>query len=311
MSYIRILTTYGKSTRRSIAALALLTVIVLGAAGGSAQPQARPALARHVIVVSFDGLRADALRSVWTPALQNMAAASWSARTTVPSSTLPAHTSMVTGVGPEIHRVKYNDWRHDRPRLARETIFTRVRRHGGTVRVVVAKPKLRFLTPPDLPVEYLRYPYYRAADVIALAAKHFAEKRPTLLFVHVADPDDAGHTRGWMSPKYLEVVSQIPGLVTGFTQVISAVDAWENTLLIVTADHGGHDYTHGSVLREDVTIPWIALGGPVRAGTTVQRTIMTYDTAATVLFALGISIPQAWQGRPVDEALKVPAAQRR
>jgi len=76
----------------------------------------------------------------------------------------------------------------------------------------------------------------------------------------------------------------------------------------VTSDHGGHGILHGTNRPEDVTIPWIALGGAARAGVVLQQPIMIYDTAATALFALGLPVPERWQGRPVTEALTgVPA----
>ncbi len=292
-----------------IATRAVLRVALLGAAlllvaapPGLSQPPAR-----HVIIVSFDGLRADALQSVWPARLRQQGAASWSARTVLPSSTLPAHTSMVTGVGPEVHGVRFNDWQPDQDRLSRTTIFTRVRAAGGRVAVLVTKQKLLFLVPPDVPAEWLLFPRYRQGAVIAEAAQRFREQRPALLFVHVADPDDAGHRSGWMSPPYLAVVAQIPGLVEGLLAQVHRAGRLAQTLLIVTADHGGHGRTHGTDRPEDITIPWVALGGLARAGVTLQGPIATYDTAVTTLYALGISLP-AWQGRPVREALDaVPA----
>jgi predicted AlkP superfamily pyrophosphatase or phosphodiesterase len=271
---------------------------------------AAPAPARHVVIMSFDGLRADALQSVWPAALRQQGAASWTARTVVPSSTLPAHTSMVAGVGPEIHQIRFNDWTPSQDRLTLPTIFTRVRGAGSAVVVIVAKPKLRFIVPADLAAEWLLFPRYRQAAVLDVAAQRFRDRRPALLFVHVADPDDAGHRAGWMSPTYLAVVQGIPALVERFLSQVRAADRWEETLLIVTADHGGHGSTHGSGRSEDVTIPWIALGGAARPGVTLTGPVRIYDTAATTLFALGIPAPAGWQGRPVREALKsaVPAS---
>jgi len=46
-------------------------------------------------------------------------------------------------------------------------------------------------------------------------------------------------------------------------ELLTALDAYDlrdETLLIITADHGGHDTTHGSSMPEDMTIPWIASG---------------------------------------------------
>ena len=34
------------------------------------------------------------------------------------------------------------------------------------------------------------------------AARYLAEERPDLAFVHFSDPDEAGHSRGWLSEPY-------------------------------------------------------------------------------------------------------------
>ena len=269
---------------------------------------ARQGPTRHVVIFSFDGARADALQSVWPAALRQQGAVSWSARTVLPSTTLPAHTSMVTGVGTEVHEVRFNNWNPTMDPLTLPTIFTRVRAAGRKVVILVTKPKLRFLAPPDMPVEWLPFPRYRQAAVVTAAAQRFRELRPALLFVHIADPDDAGHRSAWMSAPYMAVVQEIPTLVDRFLAQVRAAGAWEETLVIVTADHGGHGILHGTSRPEDVTIPWIALGGAARAGVVLQQPIMIYDTAATALFALGLPVPERWQGRPVVEALNgVPA----
>jgi arylsulfatase A-like enzyme len=81
---------------------------------------------------------------------------------------------------------------------------------------------------------------------------------------------------------------------------------FEGTLIIVTADHGGHDTTHGFDLPEDMTIPWIVSGpGILPMQLTIPVHIM--DTAATAAFALGLPIPPEWDGRPVFEAFGLPA----
>ncbi len=294
---------------RTLLLLVLLAVAIVAAPPRQTEARAPAAVARHVIVVSFDGMRPDALRRVWSPTLQAQSAASWTARTTRPSVTMPAHTSMVTGVGPEIHNVRFNDWGTDRPRLALPTIFTEVRRSSGSVRVIVTKPKLRFLAAPEL-VTYLSYPRHRQAEVLAIAGQTFRAEQPTLLFVHVADPDAVGHRSGWMSEPYLEVIAEVPVLVAGLLRDVVAAGVLSETLVIITADHGGHGRTHGTDLAEDMTIPWVALGGAARPGLTLTQPIVIYDTAATVLSALGVAIPPAWQGRPVLAALRALVPQR-
>ena len=52
-----------------------------------------------------------------------------------------------------------------------------------------------------------------------------------------------------------------------------------------------------------VTIPWLAVGPGVPVDYLLEQNITTYDTAATALYALNISTPEAWDGQPVLEVV--------
>lgn len=94
------------------AALASLLILLPAAAG--AQPTASSA--RHVVLISIDGLRPDyylpdPARKTVTPALDALRArGSWADAviSQFPSLTYPAHTSMVTGVRPARHGIVHN-----------------------------------------------------------------------------------------------------------------------------------------------------------------------------------------------------------
>ena len=83
----------------------------------------------------------------------------------------------------------------------------------------------------------------------------------------------------------------------------------EETLIIVTSDHGGYGGGHGTDIREDMTIPWIA-SGPGIQPRTLTTLIHTMDTAATAAFALGLPIPGEWDGVPVYEAFGQPVVRQ-
>jgi len=264
------------------------------------------AAARHVVVLSLDGARADALRAALPPALASRGAVSWTAQTILPSLTLPAHASMVSGVGPAIHKVTFNDWREGQPYFQRATVFTEVTRAGGRAAGIVNKLKLLMLMPGGsvASARHLVYPRFRQAEVVEIAARYFVEQRPAFLLVHAADPDDRGHALGWMGEEYLRVIAAAPSLIERLLRAFDEAGVATDALLVVTADHGGHDLTHGTSRSEDMTIPWLAFGGAARQGVALDRRIVVHDTAATALAALGVPVPPDWQGQPVQEALR-------
>jgi arylsulfatase A-like enzyme len=52
-----------------------------------------------------------------------------------------------------------------------------------------------------------------------------------------------------------------------------------------------------------VTIPWIAWGQGVTPGEIIGADVVdTFDTAATVLYLLGVDRPSAWAGAPIAHA---------
>jgi predicted AlkP superfamily pyrophosphatase or phosphodiesterase len=264
----------------------------------AAPAQTAPAI-RHVVIVSFDGLRPDALRTVMPAALLGRAAFTWQAQTILPSVTLPSHTSMLTGVPPSVHRMLSNSWETSEGYVRIPTVFSVVTEAGRRSAMFVTKTKLLYLARPGTVAraEYLAYPRYDQHAAVRQAMQYLATDRPHLLFVHVADLDDTGHRVGWMSAPYLEVVRKVPSTIEFVLEALTRMSALDRSLLIVTSDHGGHGRSHGSRLPEDVTIPWLAFGA-VAPGT-IAGPVATYDTAATAVSALGIAVPRSWHGRPV------------
>lgn len=79
----------------------------------------------------------------------------------------------------------------------------------------------------------------------------------------------------------------------------------ENTLFLILGDHGEAFGEHGgnfghtlAVYEENVRVPFlIAAPGVIRSQLRISRTASLVDTAPTVLDLLGLSAPDAWQGR--------------
>ena len=90
-------------------------------------------------------------------------------------------------------------------------------------------------------------------------------------------------------------------------RMVAAIDEAKltaETMVLVTADHGGVDKGHGGSTMVEIEIPWIAVGPGVHAGVELDQPINTYDTAPTVLKALGATAPSCWIGRPVEAAFE-------
>jgi predicted AlkP superfamily pyrophosphatase or phosphodiesterase len=265
---------------------------------------------RHVVLVSIDGLRPDAIGAFATPTLQRLTregSYTLRASTITPSTTLPSHTSMLTGEPPERHGVLWNTVvTADSDRIDRPTVFDVARRRGYGTAAFFSKAKFQPFQRPEA-LDYSQAPggwfgLWRNEKTVADVEAFLFSSRPNLLFVHLADPDRAGHDSGWMSDAYARAVGESDA---GVGRLLSAADGAfgsGNYTLIVTADHGGHGRDHGTDDPRDVTIPWIVWGRGVRSGELPDGTIRTMDTASTILWLLGVDEPTDWLGTPVTVA---------
>lgn len=264
-------------------------------------PPAR--LADRVVVVSIDGLRPDAIssRTRTLRHLRTHGAAALRADTIESSSTLPSHASMLSGVDVDQHGLDFNGWRPEEGRIRVPSVFSIARSEGLSTSLIVAKRKLEHLV-NDGDAEVFRTGGMFCRRVNELALPHLRTAAAGVHFVHYSDVDAAGHRHGWMSPEYLRAVRRADGCVRDLLETLTARGDLDRTLVVVTADHGGHGRSHGSARRVDRRIPWMAYGGPAQAGASIER-VDTRDTAATVLEALGLPRPSTMDGRPILAAL--------
>jgi predicted AlkP superfamily pyrophosphatase or phosphodiesterase len=302
----------------STALLVLLTV-ACGKANftiAPAQPAAplpatpQSALSRNVVLVSIDGLRPDAIQAFNAPTLSRLireGSFTLAATTILPSKTLPSHTSMLTGEPPDRHGVLWNNAINDRPgTLEIPTVFSAARSSGYRTAAFFSKSKFSHLQVPGT-LDYSQSPggwfgRWSSDDTVDDVEEHLVKSTPNLLFVHLTDPDAAGHSYGWMSSQYGRAVHRADDAVSRLMKAADAAYGAGDYTLIVTADHGGNGKDHGTDHPFDVTIPWIAWGRGVSPGEITSHTVRTMDTASTVLFLMGVETPRQWTGVAVRTA---------
>jgi hypothetical protein len=260
-------------------------------------------VAARVLILSLDGLRPDAISPETAPNLSALAArgaVSWSARTISPSVTLPAHASMLTGYDVDTHGLSWNSYEPENGYARSPTLFGMAKATGLRTVMIISTAWLVHIAVPGT-VDVLTT--IQDGDAVAadksIAQMYFGFG---VMFVHMLGIDHAGHAHGWMSTEYIKAVGVVDRQVAVVLDALAAQGLADSTLVIVTADHGGHGKSHGSACDEDMTIPWIVAGPGVAAGRTLTSSVRIYDTTATALWVLGIPIPEDMDGRPVREA---------
>lgn len=266
----------------------------------------RPTNITRVLIVSIDGLRPDAIDMAPMPTLQGLmkvGAYSLTAQTIFPSSTLPSHASMLTGLCPSAHGVTWNSYLPENGFAEGTGLFNLAHAAGLRTIMIVGKEKLRQVTEPantDV--------FQWVNDLDPIIAKRAAQLIPDgfgVLFVHFPDPDLDGHNYGWMSYPQLFTLRRTDQALQTLLTALDKADMRANTLIIVTADHGGHNTSHGFDIPLDMTIPWVVVGPGIQPKA-LTSPINTTDTAATAAWALGLPLPPEWAGRPVLEAFGFP-----
>lgn len=285
---------------------------------------------RLVIIVSIDGGKSSAIKMLLSenklPNLKRLmdeGSYTLTAQTVIPSSTAPAHVSMLTGIDypkrfPDDEAIVKQNEPFDENRhkpVSVTTVFEVAKQASLRTALIAGTGKrIKYVEKPNTldVAQYLPSDDERLQLAIDLLSDE--RKRPHLLFLHMTETDHAGHKYGWgndekgikPSPEYLQALQNIDRRIGKLVKTLQELKLWERTLLIITADHGGIDKKHGGKTPDELTIPWIAAGGLARKSSELrtERTIFVYDTAATALGALGLPVPSDWDGKPVWESLK-------
>ena len=268
----------------------------------------------HVMVVGCDGFGSLAFTPSNTPVLHQLmreGAFTLRARGVMPTTSSPNWASMIMGAGPEQHGVTSNDWMPDKFDIAPvatnsagifPTIFGALREQRPRAFIACVHDWDGFgrLVEPRAPnlLESVKGSPATARRAIEVIHQH----KPTFLFVHFDDVDHAGHGSGWKSPEYFEAVDKVDALIGDLLQALDETGLRKSTLVIMTADHGGRNKSHGEATTDEIEIPWILSGPGVATGHEIKSPVNTFDLAPTIAWAFGLKPPACWIGKPVTEA---------
>ncbi len=263
-------------------------------------------IVNKVFIITFDGTRADVFWNSDHWITQHKEEGVWAEKfsCTYPTVTYPNHISIVTGTWPQIHRCELNpayekERRHLIFRAYRkpvvEDIFEIAEEYGIVTALFMAPQTLAaIMGGPDTyrggygsSLENMN----EAIEFINLH-KEEIESRGLLIFIHLVDSDDIMHEYSTDSDEYRHAIEKQGDLVGELIENITALGWADDSLVIVTADHGAIGYAHFNRFPSMVCdVPFWAWGGPIRNGSAIKGGRLI-DIAVTVAFALGIPKPR-------------------
>ncbi len=239
---------------------------------------------KHVILISVDGLKSQALTSLPSDQLPNFnrlikeGSSTFNARTDPDYTlTLPNHTSMLTSRLVQVeqgHSITFNDVAkttiHKVHGSYVSSIFDRLRENHMVS--VMASSKEKFsLYADSYPIDQVLVSDGNDQAIMQFSKRALQDFNPSFVFLHIGGLDRAGHKYGWdlnVNSPYLEELRRIDRDMGDLLNVIeSSRHNLNDTVIIVTSDHGGTGRHHqDNANKENYIIPMIIWGKSIAAG---------------------------------------------
>ena len=216
------------------------------------------------------------------------------ATTVIPSVTLPCHMSLFHSVSPQRHGILTNTYTPQVRPI--NSLFDHLKKNKKTTASFYNWEQLRDLSRPGSLSysQYISVDKYEDTDsqLTDNAINYINDKSPDFVFVYLGTTDETGHKHGWMSEEYISAVNNAWNCIQKIYNSIP-----KEYTLIVTADHGGHDFMHGTELPSDMTIPIIIKSNmPFEASDKINHANII-DIAPTITKIMGLDPDSDWKGQ--------------
>lgn len=265
-----------------------------------------------VILIGFDGWSSHSLAKAEMPTVsQMMKQGCWTfkKRSVLPSSSSANWASMFMGASPEIHG--YTQWNSKTPEIPSAvtgehmmfptvSYLLRSQREHAEIGLFCTWEILPYVADTlainKVVVKKLKDGY---SSITKSVCDYIVEKKPTFCTIVYGFSDYYGHTYGFDSDDYYKSLNKLDKCVGDIVKATKDAGIYENTIFIVTSDHGGNGKKHGGKNLNEMESPFVIFGNNIKEGHEITGLMMQYDVAATIAYIFGLETPQAWIGRPV------------
>ena len=296
--------------------LLILAFLLLGCfsmASYAAKPKAK-----HVVYIGLDGWGSYSMPKANMPTVKSLMETgcyTMQKRTVLPSSSAVNWASMFMGAGPEVHG--YTEWGSRTPELpsrviVKNNIFTTIfqiyrdANPKAEIGVLSEWAGIQFL------VDTLSTDYHAVAPdynkfptaLCEMAEKYIKENKPSLVAICFDNPDHVGHKEGHDTPAYYSKLEELDGYIARIVAAVKEAGMYDDTIFIITSDHGGIKKGHGGKTMAEMQTPFIIAGKNIKKAGEFQESMVQYDVAATMAYIFGLEQPQVWTGRAMKQVFK-------
>jgi predicted AlkP superfamily pyrophosphatase or phosphodiesterase len=295
----------------------LLNGCMLNGCASAEKPQTW--IASHVIFIGLDGWGAYSIEKADMPCVKQLmydGTYTLKKRSVLPSSSAVNWASMFMGAGPELHG--YTKWNSQTPEIPSRQITA-----YGIFPSIFGLLRDAY---PDAEIGY-EYEWDGMQYVVEMPAMSFAKEvvnhekdqdttfvvacdyirtsKPNLFALIIDQPDHAGHQTGHDTPEYYAVLSMLDNYVGQIIQATKDAGIYDDTIFILSSDHGGINKGHGGMTLQEMETPFIVSGKNVKKGLCFEESMMQFDVAPTIAYIFGLTPPQVWTGRPMKQIFSI------
>jgi hypothetical protein len=237
----------------------------------------------------------------------------------MPTGSGPNWTSMLTATIPLHHGVINNNWSKESytitPSLqnnvgAFPSIFDFIRQYRPNAKAHMFYEWGGMARPLDMDMPHKVVLRDNAEQLYEEAVESFLEEKPEFLFLAIDETDGFGHRYGWNTKGYLDGISKWDAKIGEFVDRLQSANLMENTVIIVTGDHGGVGTGHGGDSPDEMEIPVVIYGKGVTRGKFIEQTHLISDIPATIAALLGIELPGECTGKVIQQAFEPLSSQK-
>lgn len=229
----------------------------------------------------------------------------------LPSGSGQNWCSMFMGVSPDIHG--YTEWDSTTPSYTygfeiKNNIFPTIfqvlkeKEPDSEIGVFFQWEGIKYFV-DTLSVDHVSHiPLEKGHEFMTDSVKTYVStKKPTLCAIIYDDPDHTGHQSGYFTEEYYMILQKLDCYISEIVQAVKTSGYYDETVFIITSDHGGLGYSHSGDTPEEINTPFIMFGRNVKSLGRVNTSVVQYDVAPMIANVLGLEEPELWIGNNHQE----------